>query len=105
MRPRLIVLLALLALGAALLAGCGGGSGETRPAPPAKEFPGGEGQTIPELLPSSGAVPSELVIAPASEVFDTGDERYPFGVFTAAQEQVDDVEDTLSFAKDSHAPA
>src|ERR1700744_3378039 len=30
MRPRLIVLLALLALGAALLAGCGGGSGETR---------------------------------------------------------------------------
>lgn len=105
MRPRLIVLLALLALGAALLAGCGGGSGETRPAPPAKEFPEGKGKTIPELLHTSGAVPSELVIAPASEVFDTGAERYPFGVFTAAQEQVDDIEVALYFAKDSHAPA
>lgn len=105
MRPRLIVLLALLALGAALLAGCGGGSGETRPAPPAKEFPEGKGKTISELLHSSGATPSELVIAPASEVFDTGAERYPFGVFTAAQEQVDDVEVALYFAKDSHSPA
>jgi hypothetical protein len=105
MRSRLIVLLALTVLGAALLAGCGGGSGETRPAPPAKEFPEGKGKTIPELLHSSGAVPSELVIAPASEVFDTGAERYPFGVFTAAQEQVDDVEVALYFAKDSHSPA
>jgi hypothetical protein len=101
MRSRLI---ALLALAAALLAGCGGGTGETRPAPPTKDFPSGKGQTIPALLHSSGATPSELVIAPASEVFDKGVERYPFGVFTAGQEQVDDVEVALYFAKSSHAP-
>ena len=105
MRTRLIALLALAALTAALLAGCGGGSGETRPAPPAKEFPEAKGKTIPELLHSSGATPSTYVIAPASEVFDSGAERYPFGVFTPAQKQVDDVEVALYFAKDSHAPA
>jgi hypothetical protein len=104
MRIRLIALLALTALTAALLAGCGGGSGETRPAPPAKEFPEAKGKTIPELLHSSGATPSNFVIAPASEVFDAGEERYPFGVFTAGQEQVDDVEVALYFAKNSHSP-
>jgi hypothetical protein len=67
MRTRLVALLALAALTAALLAGCGGGSGETRPAPPAKEFPEAKGKTIPELLHSSGATPSNYVIAPASE--------------------------------------
>jgi hypothetical protein len=103
MRTRLLALLALAALTAALLAGCGGGSGETRPAPPAKEFPEAKGKTIPELLHSSGATPSSFVIAPASEVFDTGAERYPFGVFTAGQEQVDDAEVALYFAKNSHA--
>ena len=94
------MLLALAALAAVAVAGCGGGSGETRPAPPPKEFPQAQGKTISELLHGSGAVPSELVIAPASQVFDTGEERYPFGVFTAGQEQVDDVEVALYFAKD-----
>jgi hypothetical protein len=104
MRPRLArrfaTLLALAALGAVAVAGCGGGKGETRPAPPPKEFPQAQGKTISELLHSSGAVPSNLVIAPASQVFDEGGERYPFGVFTAGQEQVDDVEVALYFAKD-----
>src|SRR6201996_1734489 len=104
MRPRPIALFLLAAL-AALPPGCGGGSGETRPAPPAKEFPEAKGKTIPELLHGSGATPSHFVIAPASEVFDTGAERYPFGVFTAGQEQIDDVEVALYFAKSSHAPA
>jgi hypothetical protein len=98
-RPPLC-LVALLALAALAVAGCGGGSGETRPAPPPKEFPQAQGKTISQLLHSSGAVPSNLVIAPASQVFDTGEERYPFGVFTAGQEQVDDVEVALYFAKD-----
>jgi len=99
MRRRLATLLALAALGAALLAGCGGG-GETRPAPPSADFPQAQGKTISQLLHGSGATPSELVIAPASEVFDKGVERYPFGVFTAGLEQVDDVEVALYFAKD-----
>jgi hypothetical protein len=100
-RPAAILaLLALTALAAALLAGCGGSSVETRPAPPPKDFPAATGKTISQLLNSSGAVPSKLVVAPASEVFDTGVERYPFGVFTPGQEQVEDVEVALYFAKD-----
>jgi hypothetical protein len=97
---RLATLLALAALGAALLAGCGGSDVETRPAPPSKDFPTARGKTISQLLHESGATPSELVVAPASEVFDTGVERYPFGVFTPGQEQVEDVEVALYFAKD-----
>jgi len=101
LRPaRLPTLLALAALAAIVVAGCGGGTGETRPAPPPKDFPQAQGKTISQLLHGSGAVPSELVIAPASQVFDTGEERYPFGVFTAGQEQVEDVEVALYFAKD-----
>ncbi|MBS1891824.1 MAG: hypothetical protein JST59_11055 [Actinobacteria bacterium] len=94
------ILFALAAVAAVAVAGCGGGSGETRPAPPPKDFPQAQGKTISQLLHSSGAVPSELVIAPASQVFDTGEERYPFGVFTTGQEQVEDVEVALYFAKD-----
>jgi hypothetical protein len=97
---RLITLLALAALGAAVLAGCGGSDVETRPAPPPKDFPAAQGKTISQLLHGSGATPSKLVVAPASEVFDTGVERYPFGVFTPGQEQVEDVEVALYFAKD-----
>jgi hypothetical protein len=97
---RLATLLVLAALASVAVTGCGGGKGETRPAPPPKDFPQAQGKTISQLLHGSGAVPSELVIAPASQVFDTGEERYPFGVFTAGQEQVEDVEVALYFAKD-----
>ncbi|MBS1679059.1 MAG: hypothetical protein JST08_16915 [Actinobacteria bacterium] len=97
---RLASSLALAALTAVVVAGCGGGTGETRPAPPPKEFPQAQGKTISQLLHGSGATPSELVIAPASEVFDKGEERYPFGVFTTGLEQVEDVEVALYFAKD-----
>lgn len=98
---RLAILLALAALVAVAVAGCGGGGeGETRPAPPPKDFPTAQGKTMSQILHASGAVPSELVVAPASQVFDTGEERYPFGVFTAGQEQVEDVEVALYFAKD-----
>jgi hypothetical protein len=100
---RLAVLPALAALAAVVVAGCGGGTGETRPAPPPKDFPQARGKTISQLLHSSGAVPSNLVVAPASQVFDTGAERYPFGVFTAGQEQVEDVEVALYFAKDGRS--
>ncbi len=102
MRCRLIPPLLLAALGA-LLAGCGGGEGETRPAPPAQDFPSAQGKTISQLLHGSGAAPSTLVVAPAGQVFDQGVERYPFGVFTAGQEQVEDVEVALYFAKDGRS--
>jgi hypothetical protein len=104
MRSRNATLVALAILGAALLAGCGGGGGETSPASSPQGFPAAEGRTISQLLHGSGATPSKLVIAPASVVFDQGVERYPFGVFTPGQEQVEDVEVALYFAKSAKSP-
>jgi hypothetical protein len=94
-----IALAALCAL-VALLAGCGSsGGGETRAAPPTSEFPTAQGKTIAQLLESSGAKPSKLVIAPAAQSFVLGANRYPFGVFTAGNEQVTDADVALYFAR------
>jgi hypothetical protein len=94
-------LLPLLCLLALLLAGCGSSGGESsRPAPSAAEFPSAKGKTITDLLRAPGAKPAKLVIAPAAQVFDVGANRYPFGVFTRGNEQVDDADVALYFAKD-----
>jgi hypothetical protein len=96
-RP-LLVFLCLLPL---LVAGCGSSSGESsRPAPSAAEFPAAKGKTIADLLRDSGAKPAKVVIAPAAQAFDVGANRYPFGVFTLSNEQVDDADVALYFAKD-----
>lgn len=95
-RPLLVLLCAL----AALLAGCGSSDENSRPAPDATEFPSAKGKTISELLHDSGAKPSKLVIAPAAQTFDLGENRYPFGVFTLGNEQVSDADVALYFAKD-----
>lgn len=95
-RP-LLTLLCLLPL----LAGCGSSSKEgSRPAPSAAEFPSAKGKTIAELLQSSGAKPAKVVIAPAAQAFDVGANRYPFGVFTLGNEQVEGADVALYFAKD-----
>jgi hypothetical protein len=94
-------LLTFLCLLPLLIAGCGGSGGESsRPAPSAAEFPVAKGKTIADLLQNSGAEATELVIAPAAQVFDVGGNRYPFGVFTRGNEQVDDADVALYFAKD-----
>lgn len=102
-RPRIhpaAIALACLALAALVLAGCGGGSGETsRPAPAATEFPAAQGKTIGQLLSDSGAKETKLVIAPAAQSFVKGPNRYPFGVFTAGAEQVEDADVAMYFAK------
>jgi hypothetical protein len=101
--PLLVLALAgLIALG---LAACGGGSDgdETaRPAPTASNFPSAEGKTIEEIL--NEQAPSELVVAPAAQTFEKGENRYPFGVFEVDQTQVDDADVALYFAKSPQAP-
>ncbi|HEX3239643.1 MAG TPA: thioredoxin family protein [Solirubrobacterales bacterium] len=101
----ILALVALCGL-TALAWGCGGGSADdsARPAPPATEFPSAKGETIDSLLNDSGAKPSKLVVAPAAAGFELGPNRYPFGVFTLGNEQVDDADVALYFAKDSSAP-
>lgn len=90
----------LLLVTLALLAGCGSSSDETsRAAPSAAEFPAVKGKTLASLLKSSGAKPTNLVIAPAAQAFVLGPNRYPFGVFTKGREQVTDADVALYFAK------
>jgi hypothetical protein len=95
---------ALLCVLAVLLAGCGASGESSRPAPSATEFPSAKGKTIGDLLHDSGAKPSKLVIAPAAQTFDLGENRYPFGVFTLGNEQVSDADVALYFAKDGKGP-
>lgn len=101
--PRLLLVLA--SCFAFAIAGCGGDSDDpSRPAPAATEFPSAKGKTIDELLSDSGAKETKLVIAPAAQVFEVGENRYPFGVFTRGQEQVDDADVALYFARDAKGP-
>lgn len=103
LRPT-IALAALCAL-AALIAGCGGSDEDpSRPAPAATEFPSAKGKTIEELLTKSGATPAKLVVAPAGQVFELGENRYSFGVFTPGHKQIEDADVALYFAKDKGSP-
>lgn len=94
-------LLALSCLLLLFVAGCGSSGEETsRAAPSAGEFPSAKGKTIAELLKGSGAKQAKVVIAPAAQAFDVGENRYPFGVFTLGNEQVEGADVALYFAKD-----
>jgi hypothetical protein len=96
---------ALLSVVALVLAGCGdSGDDPSRPAPAAAEFPSAKGRTIDQVLADSGAKQTKLVIAPAAQAFEPGPNRYPFGVFTLGQEQIDDADVALYFAKDAQSP-
>jgi hypothetical protein len=108
----LAVICCLLPPAAFALGSCGGGSdsptgsatatAQSRPAPPKSEFPDAGGKTLAEVLESAGARPSEFVVSPAAEVFNVGENRYPFGVFERDGSQVTDAEVALYFA---HVPA
>jgi hypothetical protein len=84
-----------------LVAGCGSSSGESsQPAPSAADFPSAKGKTLTQLLRDSRAEPAKVVIAPAAQAFEVGENRYPFGVFTVGNEQVENANVALYFAKD-----
>jgi hypothetical protein len=104
MSKRSLLLALCLALAIVAATGCGSSEESSRPAPDAAEFPAAKGKTIGELLHDSGAKPSKLVIAPAAQTFDLGENRYPFGVFTLGNEQVSDADVALYFAKDGKGP-
>jgi hypothetical protein len=104
-RPRLLIPLAAVAcLMALVVSGCGSSEDSSRPAPSAAEFPSAKGRTIAELLHDSDAKQSKLVIAPAAQAFEVGKNRYPFGVFTRGNEQVDEADVALYFAKSGKGP-
>ncbi len=106
---RVLAALACALAVALAIAGCGSGSdsstgsssgsAESRPAPPKSEFPSAEGKTLAEVLEAENAAPSTLVVSPAAEVFNKGENRYPFGVFQRDRTQVPDAEVALYFAK------
>lgn len=94
-RPRAAL---LLAASAVLLLGCGDSEDGTtsQPAPSAAEFPATKGRTLPQL--AEGVEESRLVAAPASQVFEIGQNRYSFGVFTRGREPVNNAQVALYFA-------
>jgi hypothetical protein len=99
-RPLLCLLAASL-----ILAGCGSGDGSggssgdaaSQAAPAKSEFPRADGHTLAEVL--ENATPSKLVVSPAAAVFYKGDNRVPFGVFSADGTQAPDAEVALYFTK------
>lgn len=87
------------------LAGCSGTySGiHSMKAPPRSDFPSAAGKSLADLLRKTGE--SKLVVAPTSEVFDKGADRYGFGVFTAGREQIADAKVALYFAHGENGKA
>jgi hypothetical protein len=89
------VLAPALVAASLLAAGCGSDDEETStagaPAPSAADFPDPNGRTTEEIYASTMPT-DDLVIAPTGQVFNEGENRFGFGVFTAGREQVDDAE-------------
>ena len=82
-----------------VVGGCGGDD-ETpmaAAAPEAAAFPAADGKTLEEL--SEGVEQSDLVILPSEQVFETGENRYGFGVFTVERGNVPDAQVALYAAK------
>lgn len=96
-------------VGAALIAmaliasGCGGDGDDPAPtgqaaAPDASEFPDPDGRTLEQIAADEGAE-SDLVVAPSGQVFEPGENRLGFGVFTIDREPVSDAEMAIYAAR------
>jgi hypothetical protein len=107
----------LLACGALLVAGCGGGSssssqvnpeaekGKSAPAPPPSAFPSAKGKTLKELINQPHITHSQLKVMPEAQAFYTGPNRYPFtisekmGPTGKAGREVPDAEVAIYYAR------
>jgi len=93
-RPLRGALVAALLPAALGIAACGSDdSTETTaaPAPSASDFPSPNGRTTEDLY-ASVTPASDLVVSPTGQVYNEGENRFGFGVFTAAREQITDAE-------------
>ncbi|MFL5906989.1 MAG: hypothetical protein ACJ75Z_05285 [Solirubrobacterales bacterium] len=97
-RPSSVTALVAAALSLALVAGCGGSDNGTgsrsRPAPPAADFPSAKGKTLRQILLESGGHQGP-VVSPAAAKFYVGTNRFPFGIFTPARQQISDAQVAL----------
>jgi len=80
----------------ALVAGCGdsdnGTGSRSKPAPAVADFPAADGRSLEQVLISASNGQQGAVVAPAAAMFYVGTNRFPFGVFTAGQEQITDAQ-------------
>ena len=83
--------MAVLAVVALLLTGCGEGSGsaDQQPPPPARaqDFPKPKGESLRDLLADLGSGP---VLAPSAQEFRTGKQRFGFALFRKDRSQITD---------------
>jgi hypothetical protein len=94
-QARTVIALLGAALAIALIAGCGGSNNGTgsrsRPAPPAADFPSAKGKSLKQIILESGGHQGP-VVSPAAAMFHLGANRFPFGIFTPAREQISDAQ-------------
>lgn len=94
-RPCLVAAaLASVSLGVGACGGGDSGGGESAgaAAPAASVFPSAHGGTLTQILQASGVQQSDLVVSPTAAVYEQGENRFGFGVFTVSREQVGDAE-------------
>jgi hypothetical protein len=100
LNPKARTLLAL-PVALALIAGCGGDDSDSTSAttapPSADSFPAVDGKTLEQL--AGEGTETDLVVAPTQQVFNEGQNRYGFGVFTVDHGNVPDAEVALYVAK------
>lgn len=109
--PKLHLHVSLALASAALLAlGCGGGgegdseAATAEPVTAEADFPSAEGRTLIDI--GSLATPNEnLVVLPAGQAFEPGENRLGFGVFTVENEPIRDAEVAIYTASKPGEPA
>ena len=98
--------MAVLAVVALLLTGCGEGSGsaDQQPPPPARaqDFPKPKGESLRDLLADLGSGP---VLAPSAQEFRTGKQRFGFALFRKDRSQITDASVAVYVAPVGGGPA